>query len=49
MAFEDTYVSPMQNDFTGYYGATKLTLLSHLYTHCVRISMPELAENYRKI
>ena len=48
-AFEDTYLSPLKNAFTGYSGATTLNLISQLYAHYVRILAIDLAENNRKL
>ena len=49
MAFEDTYLPPLKNEFTGYYGDTMLALLSHLYAHITRILATYLADNNRKL
>ena len=49
MAFDDRYLSPLKNTFTGYSGATMLTLLSHLYAHYAQILATYLAENGRNI
>ena len=43
--FEDTYLSPLKNAFTGYSRATTLSLISHLYVHYAQISATELAKN----
>ena len=48
-AFNDTYLLPLKNTFTGYSEATTLKLLSHLYTHYARISATDLAENTKKL
>ena len=49
-AFKDTYLPPpLNNIFTSYFGATALTLLSHIYAHSTRISGTNLAENDRKL
>ena len=47
-AFEDTYLSPLKNAFTGYFGSTTLRLLSHLYDNYARILAMELAKNDKK-
>ena len=47
--FEDTYLSPLKNAFTGYSGSTTMTLIYHLYTHYMRISVTELVKNNRKL
>ena len=48
-AFEYTYLSPLKNLFTGYYGSTTLTLLSHLYVYYAQILATDLAENERNL
>ena len=48
-SFEDTYLSSLKTAFTGYSGATALTLLSHLYVHYARILATDLADNDKKI
>ena len=47
--FEDTSLSPLKNAFTGYLGATTLTLLSNLYGNCARISSTDLADNDKNL
>ena len=49
MEFEDTYLSPLKNAFTGYYGDTTLTLISHLNAHYAQILATDLSENDRKL
>ena len=48
-AFEGTYLSPLKNAFTGYSGATTLTLLSHLYGKYARILATDLTNNVKEL
>ena len=48
-AFDDTYLSPIKNAFTGYSEATMLQLLSHLYVHYVSILATDLGKNNKKL
>ena len=48
-AFEDTYLSPLNNCFTTYSGATMLCILIHLYDNYARISATDLAKNDKNL
>ena len=48
-AFDDTYLLPLKNAFTGYSGETTLQLLSQLYAHYLIILATDLSENDKKL